>query len=77
MYADEEEEDLELYECPEGCGRRFNEVALDRHVKVCQKVFQSKRKQFNTKAHRILDGEHAKLVKNAEMKEKQGNVIGR
>ena len=23
-----------LYECPEGCGRKFNEIALPKHAKV-------------------------------------------
>lgn len=39
MYADPDDENQELIECPEGCGRRFNEKALDRHVNICQKVF--------------------------------------
>lgn len=33
--------DEKLYECPD-CGRKFNEKALEKHVKVCKKVFQSK-----------------------------------
>ena len=48
----EPDEDADLIECPEGCGRRFKEDVLDKHVKVCKKVFQSKRKEFNSKAHR-------------------------
>ncbi len=35
-------------ECPEGCGRKFNELALEKHVKICKKVFQTKRKEFNS-----------------------------
>jgi hypothetical protein len=28
-------DETELMECPEGCGRRFNEIALEKHVRVC------------------------------------------
>jgi len=45
-YDDEFEE---MVECPEGCGRKFKESALERHVRVCKKVFQQKRKAFDTK----------------------------
>lgn len=30
---------VKLIECPEGCGRKFAEKALQKHVKVCQRVF--------------------------------------
>lgn len=30
-----------LYQCPEGCGRSFKRVALEKHVKVCKTVFQA------------------------------------
>ena len=29
-----------LYQCPEGCGRSFRRVALEKHMKVCKTVFQ-------------------------------------
>lgn len=35
----------------------FNEETLARHEKVCQKVFQSKRKPFNSAAHRAPEVE--------------------
>merc|ERR1712154_755943 len=40
-------EDIEQQrtEC-RGCGRKFIESALKKHAKICQKVFQSKRKKF-------------------------------
>ena len=47
---DEEYEDnqaTELVLCSEGCGRKFNENALEKHEKICRKVFQQKRKVFN------------------------------
>ncbi|CAD8193667.1 unnamed protein product [Paramecium pentaurelia] len=40
----EQEGDEILLECPEGCGRSFNKKALEKHAKICQKVFQQKRK---------------------------------
>ena len=46
---------LELVECPSGCGRRFKESVVGKHAKICKKVFQQKRKQFNTQQQRIVD----------------------
>lgn len=31
--------DDQLSECPEGCGRKFAPEALERHAKICKKVF--------------------------------------
>lgn len=49
------EEGGELYECGKGCGRQFNGNAIAKHEKICQKVFQQKRKVFNTAAQRQLE----------------------
>jgi hypothetical protein len=38
-----------LYECNEGCGRKFNLKALEKHEPNCKKVFQEKRKAFDSK----------------------------
>ena len=38
----ENQNDLVL--CPEGCGRKFNRKALQKHAKACKIVFMSKRK---------------------------------
>jgi hypothetical protein len=35
-----------LQQC-HSCGRSFNEVALQKHSKICKKVFVNKRKEFN------------------------------
>lgn len=51
------EEDGELFECSKGCGRQFNGNAISKHEKVCEKVFQSKRKAFNTAAQRQVENE--------------------
>eukprot|EP01017_Pseudomicrothorax_dubius_P020283 TRINITY_DN2217_c0_g1_i2.p1 TRINITY_DN2217_c0_g1~~TRINITY_DN2217_c0_g1_i2.p1 ORF type:complete len:356 (-),score=71.04 TRINITY_DN2217_c0_g1_i2:169-1236(-) len=53
-------DDLQLRECPEGCGRSFNLKSLQKHVKVCRKVFQTKRKAFDVAAQRKTE-EQAKL----------------
>lgn len=39
--------ETQLHECG-SCGRRFNEEAIDKHERICNKVFQQKRKEFNT-----------------------------
>jgi hypothetical protein len=43
-----------LEECPT-CGRKFNEKAYEKHIKVCKDVFVKKRKEFNSKQKRIID----------------------
>lgn len=43
--VDKREEDL--YPCPEGCGRNFGAQQLDKHVRICKKLFQNKRPKFD------------------------------
>ena len=38
------------------CGRKFVEEALVKHEKICQKVFQQKRKAFDAKEARKAEG---------------------
>ena len=57
------------YPCPD-CGRNFIQSVLEKHVKICKKVFQSKRKSYNMKDKRMVDAEQKNMVKNAEMKER-------
>ena len=45
----------DLVECPEGCGRKFNRKALEKHAKACKLVFMSKRKEFNSEAKRLVN----------------------
>lgn len=40
------------YKCPEGCGRSFQKESLQKHRKICKKVFQKKRKQFDVAGQR-------------------------
>ncbi|CAD8088726.1 unnamed protein product [Paramecium primaurelia] len=64
-----ENDDEDLIECPEGCGRKFKRSALQKHIKVCKKVFQEKRKAFDTKEHRIINQDHAKLLQKQQQEE--------
>ena len=56
--------------CPH-CGRKFNEISFPKHVKNCQKVFQKKRKAFNTQKQRFNDSEQASLMKMGQMAAKK------
>ena len=56
----EDDDEIELVECSKGCGRQFSTQVIDKHEKVCEKVFQSKRKAFNSAAHRQPDVEDFK-----------------
>ena len=58
---DDAQEDLVL--CPDGCGRSFKEEALEKHVRICKKVFQSKRKKFDMSKQRVEDNEQKQLMK--------------
>lgn len=42
----------EQLECPD-CGRKFNPIPYEKHVKICAKVFQQKRKAFDSAKMRI------------------------
>lgn len=46
----------ELHECPD-CSRRFRPEALARHVGICKKVFMQKRRPFDSKKMRLVDGD--------------------
>lgn len=59
-YDEEQPGDIELVECSKGCGRQFNSEVIAKHEKVCEKVFQSKRKAFNAAAQRQPDVEDFK-----------------
>lgn len=55
--------------CPH-CQRSFRQSALERHVGICQKVFQEKRKVFNAVKHAV-PVEAMKAKKAQERQEKQ------
>ena len=58
------------------CGRNFVLNALEKHERICQKVFQKKRKAFNTQKQRINDSEQAALMKQGQMEEKRNEKKG-
>jgi hypothetical protein len=70
---EEEDDDGDRIEC-DGCGRKFKPESLQKHKKICKKVFQSKRKKFDMKKQRIVDEEHKDILKNAEFSEKKGKA---
>jgi hypothetical protein len=53
------------------CDRKFREDVIYKHEKVCKKVFVDKRKTFNTQKQRIIDSEHATMLKYKEKEEKK------
>ena len=59
-----------LTPCPH-CGRKFNEISFPKHVKNCQKVFQKKRKAFNTQKQRMVDSEQTSLMKQGALQAKK------
>jgi hypothetical protein len=50
-----------VYPCTEGCGRSFKQDTLEKHARICKKVFQSKRKKFDVSKQR-LDAEQIKAT---------------
>lgn len=71
-FPDEDAQDAgPLVPCPD-CGRSFAENRLEKHMKICKKVFQQKRKKFDSAANRLGDMENGKqLVANAHKLEKE------
>jgi len=53
-----------LYECTEGCGRKFNTKALEKHVKVCKKVFQSKPQKAEKEVKKTTATDNLKKTDN-------------
>ena len=46
-----EDEDF-LKPCPLGCGRKFGEENLEKHIKICDKVFKGRREPFDSSKKR-------------------------
>jgi len=58
-------------ECPD-CGRKFNDKAFTRHIKICKKVFVEKRKAFDMTTQRVADNpDQMKLMKKTQEEEKR------
>ena len=62
--------------CPH-CGRKFNEISFPKHVNNCQKVFQKKRKAFNTQKQRIIDSEQASLMRQGALEAKRNPKLNK
>jgi len=55
-----------MFPCPD-CGRKFNAESIERHVKICKKVFQSKRTKFSSVATRLGELDNAQeLIAKAQ-----------
>lgn len=66
-----EEDGGPLVPCPD-CHRSFKAESLEKHKKICKKVFQQKRKQFNSAANRLGEFDNAQeLIANAVKSEKR------
>lgn len=54
------------------CGRSFHPDVIDRHIGICQKVFNRKRNKFDSVASRLGDLENAtQLIRNAKRIEQE------
>ena len=62
----------DVFECPEGCGRSFKQDALEKHIKICKKVFQTKRKKFDETAMRLEGIADPNLIKQVKKKVAMG-----
>lgn len=56
------------------CGRSFNENAIDKHTKICLKVFVKKRKVFNAKDQRKNEELQEMEMKSKSNVRKKKNV---
>jgi hypothetical protein len=57
------------------CGRKFKEDNIAKHEAVCKQIFCQSRRKFDAKKKRVLDSEHAVLLKKKEKDEKQNNNL--
>jgi hypothetical protein len=61
----EDDDDGNKYACRH-CDRMFNEEAIDKHERICVKIFCQERKKFDMKSKRVLDSEHAMYMRKNE-----------
>ncbi|CAE7599042.1 ZC2HC1A [Symbiodinium microadriaticum] len=57
----------EQLECPD-CGRKFNPIPYEKHVKICAKVFLQKSKAFDSKKMRIADNPELLKIQQAALR---------
>jgi hypothetical protein len=65
----------EQLECPD-CGRKFNPIPYEKHIKICAKVFLQKRQAFDSKKHRMNE-ELEKLEREKKQAEKYNKKKGK
>ncbi|KAF4740306.1 zinc finger, C2HC-type containing [Perkinsus olseni] len=66
------EEQIRMIRCHQ-CGRSFNEESLEKHERVCRKVFKEKRREFDTVANRLHGFENKEqLIRKALQEKKRG-----
>lgn len=64
-FAQDADDGGPLLQCSD-CGRKFNKEALEKHSKICKKVFLQKRKQFNSAEARLGELDNAReLIEKA------------
>lgn len=74
--AQAENEEVRMIPCRH-CGRSFNPEAHSKHVKICQQVFQKKRKEYKMIDHRLPDEpEMAQIKRDLERNSKKGKGKG-
>jgi hypothetical protein len=66
----------DVFEC-QGCGRTFKRDALEKHKVACKKVFQTKRREFNTEEMRLVNEEQKLLAKKGERKMETQKNLGK
>eukprot|EP01084_Bolivina_argentea_P250310 419323_1 len=67
-----DEDAVERVQCRQ-CGRKFARAALERHIRICKKVFGQKRKAFNMKQQRA-DDDALKAQRNTNTAEIEAEI---
>jgi len=73
--AEAEAEDAQLLPCPH-CGRKFKAEAHAKHVNICVKVFQQKRKVFNVVDQRLPDAPELVEVRKDAARQARKGIVG-
>ena len=60
-----------LIMCRAGCGRKFQADRIAKHEKICKKVNQKKRKEFDAQKHRLVAKDQVRLMKKGEAVERK------
>lgn len=71
------DEDIELVQCPAGCGKSFRPDVVPKHAKICKKVFQQKRKPFDVAQQRQIDEMKEMQAENKYKKKPQAKAAAK